>query len=199
MRWQMRSRVAALGFTLLAGCGMGQAVKDGTAAAAKWVFTTQVKAMNIDLTSRSSLNTNGAGRPLSTVVRIYQLKTPQAFEQFGYDQLQANDLELLKADLLATRDVVLRPDATASISEPMNEDAQYIGVVALFRDSGKDAVWKLLIPRSQWKATDPVKIIASDNVLELVGAKPESVKPKAPQQSVPKSENAAQPTAPARG
>ncbi len=199
MRWQIRNRVAALGVILLTGCGVGQAMKDGAVGAAKWVFTTQVKTMNIDLTSRSSLNTSGAGRSLSTVVRIYQLKTPQAFEQFGYDQLQANDLELLKADLLATRDVVLRPDATASISEPMNEDAQYIGVVALFRDSDKGAVWKLLIPRSQWRATDPVKIVASDNVLELVGAKPESVKPQAPLQSVPKSQNAAQPAAPARG
>ena len=92
-----------------------------------------------------------------------------------YSRFRVDDLDGLKADLLATRDVVLRPDAAASISEPMKDDAQYVGVVALFRDSGKSGVWKLLIPRKQWKSMDPVKIVANDNVLELVGAQPEPV------------------------
>ncbi|ODV43967.1 type VI secretion protein [Cupriavidus sp. UYMMa02A] len=188
-----------LGFTLLAGCGVGQAVKDGTVDAAKWAFTTQVKTMNIDLVGRSSLNTSGAGRSLSTVVRIYQLKAPQAFEQLGYGQLQANDLDLLKADLLATKDVVLRPDAAASISEPMKEDAEYVGVVAFFRDAGKGAVWKLVIPKKRWKTTDPVKIEVSGNSLELIGAKPEPVKRQGLQQSTPSSQKAGQTASAARG
>lgn len=186
MRRQFQNFLAVLCATVIAaGCGMGQAVTDNTVAAAKWAFTTQVKTMNIDLTSRASLNKNGGGQSLSTVVRIYQLKTPQAFEQLSYAQFQADDLDGLKADLLATKDVVLRPDAAASVSEPMKEDAQYVGVVALFRDSGKSAVWKLIIPKKQWKATDPVKIVANDNVLELAGVEPEPAKPQAPQQSVP--------------
>lgn len=193
IRWQARGSVVALCVTMAAGCGVGQAVKDSTVDAAKWAFTTRVKTMNIDLVGRSSLNTAGGGQSLSTVVRVYQLKTPQAFERLSYAQFQADDLEGLKADLLATRDVVLRPDAAASISEPMKEDAQYVGVVALFRDGGKSAVWKLLIPRKQWKSTDPVKIVANDNALELVGAKPEPVKPQAPQQSEPKAQKGAPP------
>lgn len=131
----------------VAGCGAGQAVKDGTVDAAKWAFTTQVKRMNVDLVSRSSLNPNGGGQSLSTVVRIYQLKASQTFQQLGYPQLQTNDVEALKADLLATTDVVLRPDASASISEPMNSDAEYVGVVAFFRSAGKDSAWKLVIPK----------------------------------------------------
>ncbi|AOZ09577.1 type VI secretion system lipoprotein TssJ [Cupriavidus malaysiensis] len=108
-----------------------------------------------------------------------------------YSRFRVDDLDGLKADLLATRDVVLRPDAAASISEPMKDDAQYVGVVALFRDSGKSGVWKLLIPRKQWKSTDPVKIVANDNVLELVGTQPEPVKPQAPQQSAPNAQKGA--------
>jgi type VI secretion system protein VasD len=187
MRRQFQNFLAVLCATLIAaGCGVGQAVTDNTVAAAKWAFTTQVKTMNIDLTSRSSLNTNGGGKSLSTVVRIYQLKTPQAFEQLSYEQFQADDLDGLKPDLLAELDVLLRPDAVASISESMKDEAQYVGVVALFRDSGKSAEWKLLIPKKQWKSTDPVKIVANDNVLELVGAKPEPVKAQAPLHSTPK-------------
>lgn len=186
MRPQFQNFFAVLCATLIAaGCGAGQAVTDNTVAAAKWAFTTQVKTMSIDLSSRSSLNTNGGGQSLSTVVRIYQLKTPQAFEQLSYAQFQSDDLDGLKADLLATKDVVLRPDAAASISEPMKEETQYVGVVALFRDSGKSAAWKLVIPKKQWKSTDPVKIVAYNNVLELAGAKPGLDKPQAPQQSIP--------------
>ncbi|WP_408311562.1 type VI secretion system lipoprotein TssJ [Paraburkholderia aspalathi] len=189
MKRQLRIGAAALTVLAVAGCGVGQAVKDSTVDAAKWAFTTQVKTMNMDLVSRSSLNANGAGQSLSTVVRIYQLKTPQAFQQLDYTQLQTNDLTALKADLLVTRDVVLRPDASASISEPMSSDAAYVGVVAFFRDAGKDSSWKLVIPKKQWKKTDPVKIEARDNTLNLVGATDDTIKRNAPQQSAPNLPN----------
>lgn len=185
MKRQLRAGAAVLAILTVAGCGVGQAVKDSTVDAAKWAFTTQVKTMNMDLVSRSSLNANGAGQSLSTVVRIYQLKTPQAFQQLDYMQLQTNDLTALKADLLATKDVVLRPDASASISEPMSGDAEYVGVVAFFRDAGKDSSWKLVIPKKQWKKTDPVKIEARDNTLNLIGATDGTIERNAPQQSAP--------------
>ena len=167
------------------GCGAGQAVKDGTVNAATWAFTTQVKTMNIDLVSRSSLNTSGNGQSLSTVVRICQLKSSQAFEQLNYTQLQTGDRDALKTDLLATKDVVLRPDASASISEPMNKDAQVVGIVAFFRDAGKESTWKLVVPKAQWKKTDPVKIEVSDSTLTVVDAVSAPVKQSAPLPSVP--------------
>ncbi|MEJ0003730.1 MAG: type VI secretion system lipoprotein TssJ [Pararobbsia sp.] len=181
----LRTGAMALAILTVAGCGVGQAVKDGTVDAAKWAFTTQIKTMNLDLVSRSSLNENGAGRSLSTVVRIYQLKTPQTFEQLDYTQLQTNDLDALKADLLATKDVVLRPDASASITEPMHDEAEYVGVVAFFRDAGKESAWKLVVPKKQWQQTDPVKIEVRGNTLQLMGAMAEPVKRDAPQQSLP--------------
>jgi len=194
MMQQLRTGAIVLTMLALGGCGVGQTVKDSTVDAAKWAFTTQVKTMNIDLTSRSSLNASGDGQSLSTVIRIYQLKTPQTFQQLDYQQLQTNDLEALKADLLATKDVVLRPDASASISEPMNGDAQYVGVVAFFRNAGSDATWKLVIPKKQWKKTDPVKIEARENTLNLVGATEDTIRRNAPQQSLP---NPPQPKPPA--
>lgn len=161
----------AIGVALgAAGCGVGQAVKDGTVDAAKWAFTTQVKTMNVDLVARESLNADGHGQSLSTVVRFYQLKDAKTFEQLDYGRLRTGDLEALNADLLATKDVVLRPGASASISEPMNEAAQFVGVVAFFRVPGQGAAWKLAIPKKQWKKTDPVKIDVRGNELLLRGA-----------------------------
>jgi type VI secretion system protein VasD len=151
----------------LGGCGVGQSVKDSSVDAAKWLFTTEVKTMDLELVSRTSLNASDAGQPLSTVVRLYQLKTPQAFQQLNYRQLQALDRDALGADLLATKDVVLRPDTRASVSEPMHAQAEYVGVVAFFRDAGKTTAWKLLVPKRQWKKHAPVTIEVKDHTLQL--------------------------------
>lgn len=168
--------VAACAILTIAGCGVAQSVKTGTVDAAKWAFTTQIKTMNLDLMSRSSLNTSGAGQSLSTVLRVYQLRTPQAFEQLDYAQLQNNDLDAMKPDLLGTTDVVLRPNASASISEPMDENAQFVAIVAFFRDGGRDSTWRLVIPKKQWKTTDPVKVEVRDNSLQLAGTNANAVK-----------------------
>ncbi|WP_244193141.1 type VI secretion system lipoprotein TssJ [Paraburkholderia eburnea] len=177
--------IAILAAVATAGCGVAQAVGDSTVDAAKWAFTTQVKTMNVDLTGRASINSDVQGKSLSTVVRFYQLKDAKNFAQLNYVQLQSDDLKLLKADLLATKDVVLRPGANASLTEPMNPDAQVVGVVAFFREPVQDRVWKLAVPKKQWKKTDPVKIEVNGSELVLVGADSQPVKHEAPQQAVP--------------
>lgn len=191
--------IAILSAVATAGCGVAQAVGDGTVDAAKWAFTTQVKTMNVDLKGRASLNADAQGQSLSTVVRFYQLKDAKTFAQLNYVQLQSDDLNLLKADLLATKDVVLRPDASASIAEPMNEATQIVGVVAFFREPVQDRVWKLAIQKKQWKKTDPVKIEVNGNELVLVGADSQPVKHEAPQQAVPASPASAAASGPQSG
>lgn len=183
--------LVATGLLSMGGCGAWQATKDTTVSAAQWLFTTQVKTMNVELKGRAALNETVAGQSLSTVVRFYQLKDSKTFAQLEYAQLQNNDLELLKADLVATKDVVLRPGAAVSVSEPMQKDAEYVGVVAFFRTPGNAGVWKLLIPRKQWKDTDPERIRLQGNMLAIEGADPKPVKRDAPQQSAPATKSAA--------
>ncbi|WP_254073997.1 type VI secretion system lipoprotein TssJ [Burkholderia sp. S171] len=181
---QTQLATAVCAVLTFAGCGVAQSVKTGTVDAAKWAFTTQVKTMNLDFVSRSSSNTSGAGQSLSTVVRIYQLKSPQAFDQLDYAQLQTNDMDALKPDLLATTDLVLRPNANASISEPMSDDAEYVGIVAFFRDDGRDSKWKLVLPKKQWKKTDPVRVDVRDSSLSVAGIDDEAVKRRSAPQTV---------------
>lgn len=177
--------ISLLSVVVTAGCGVAQSVGDGTVDAAKWAFTTQVKTMNVDLSGRAALNADAQGQSLSTVIRFYQLKDAKTFAQLNYAQLQSDDLNLLKADLLATKDVVLRPGASASLTEPMNPDAQVVGVVAFFRDPVQSKEWKLAIQKKQWKKTDPVKIEVNSNELVLVGADAKPIRHEAPQQAIP--------------
>ncbi len=73
---------------------------------------------------------------------------------------------LLKADLLGNLEVSLAPGATTKLSAPMPDDAQFVGVVGFFRDQD-GAEWQLVIPKSQWKKTDPVRLVVNGNRLEL--------------------------------
>ncbi|WP_249173224.1 type VI secretion lipoprotein TssJ [Burkholderia vietnamiensis] len=61
---------------------------------------------------------------------------------------------------------VLGPGATVKLSAPMTDDVQAVGVVGFFRDQD-GATWQLVIPKSQWKKTDPVKLIVTGNQIEL--------------------------------
>ncbi|CAM2170805.1 type VI secretion system protein VasD [Paraburkholderia sacchari] len=177
--------IVLLSIVTTAGCGVVQWVGDASVNAAKWVFTTKVKTMNVDLTGRMSLNVDDQGQSLSTVVRFYQLKDTKTFAQLSYAQLQSDDLDLLKADLLATKTVVLRPGASASLAEPMNADTQAVGVVAFVREPAQDGVWRLAIPKAQWKNTNPVKIEVNSNRLVLTDSSTAPVSNDSLQQVVP--------------
>ncbi|MGU7770644.1 type VI secretion system lipoprotein TssJ [Burkholderia sp. MR1-5-21] len=177
-RWLKRKRVVGrIGAgvvlaTLLSGCGMWQSVKDTTMDATRAVFVAKVRRMNLVLESRAALNQNGQGQSLPVVARIYQLKNAKAFENASYAQLLADDRTPLKADLLDRVEATLAPGETVKLSVPMADDAQYIGVVGFFRDQG-GAEWQLVIPKSQWKKTDPVKLVVIDNRLELEASRQE--------------------------
>ncbi|KJK24957.1 hypothetical protein UB46_07765 [Burkholderiaceae bacterium 16] len=169
LRWGRRSAssLALTGLvTLLAGYGAWQSVKDTTVEATSAVFIAKVKQMDLVIVSRSALNPDERGVSLPIVLRIYQLKDSKAFETATYAQLLAGASDPLKADILGRTEVTLGPAATVRLSEPMADDAQYVGVVAFFREQS-NAEWQLVIPKARWKKVDPVKLGVTDNRLEL--------------------------------
>jgi len=153
---------------LLSACGVGQSLGTSTANAAKWAFTTQVKTLRVDLVSRAAINPDAAGQPLSTVIRLYQLKTPNTFEKLSYAQLQTDDMALLKGDMLDIANVVLRPGTSESVTEPMHPEASYVGVAAFFRDVDHTAVWKMVLPKSDWKKRGPVTLEVQGSQLRVM-------------------------------
>lgn len=159
---------SACGITLaltLSACGMWQSVKDGTVAATQAVFETKVKQMNLAIVARGALNQDVHEVSLPVVMRIYQLKDDKPFATATYAQLLGSN-DALKASTLWSRDVTLGPGQTLKLSEPMDDAANYVGVAAFFRDTA-DAEWSVLVPKSQWKKTDPVRLVAADRTLEI--------------------------------
>lgn len=150
----------ALGVSLvlaLSACGTWQSVKDGTASTTKAIFETKVKQMNLVVTAR--------GVSLPVVLRIYQLKDDKPFATATYDQVLGGS-DALKAATLWSRDVTLGPGQRLELSEPMDEAANYVGVAAFYRNTDS-AEWSVLVPKAQWKKTDPVRLLAAERSLEI--------------------------------
>lgn len=135
----------------LGGCGLFQTVTEGTASTAKAIFYKQVKTLHLDFSARTALNTDVtdmSALSVPTLVRVYQLRDSKAVEQATYDGLLGDDDQLLAGALLDKRSVVVKPEEGAQLNVPMDEDAQFVTVVALFRSPDTQLnTWRLTLNR----------------------------------------------------
>lgn len=160
--------LVAIGLT---GCGLTQSVTDGTKSAFTSVFYKKIKILHLDFTAREALNTDARENNSlseSVVVRIYQLKDRKTFDKTVYQQLLKDGDTVLKADLLASRDVLVKPGGDASLDMPMEADAQFVAVVGLFRyPDMENNTWKLVIEREELDPDKPRILEAGNNHLVL--------------------------------
>ena len=161
---------ALLAFSL-AGCGVTQSITDGTKAVYTAVFYKKIKVLHLDFIAREALNTdsresNSLSEPV--VVRVYQLKDRKNFDKTVYQQLLKNGDTILKADLLATRDVVIKPGGDANLDMPMEEGAQFVAVAGLFRHPDMvNNTWKQVLRREDLDPDKPRVLEAGNNHFAL--------------------------------
>lgn len=161
---------ALLAFSLT-GCGMTQGITDGTKSAFNAVFYKKIKVLHLDFTAREALNTdsresNSLSEPV--VVRVYQLKDRKTFDKTVYQQLLKDGETILKADLLASRDVVVKPGGDVSLDMPMEEGAKFVAVVGLFRHPDMvNNTWKQVLRREDLDPDKPRILEAGNNHLTL--------------------------------
>jgi type VI secretion system protein VasD len=93
------------------------------------------RTVGIRLHAASSLNSGNGGPPLALVARVYTLRQAEAFERMPYDSFTnaQTERELLGADLLSVREVLLIPGQHVELKEKVSREAGFIGVIALFR------------------------------------------------------------------
>lgn len=155
----------------LGGCGLVQTVADGTASTVEAIFYKQVKTLHLDFSARTALNTdtkNMNDLSVATLVRVYQLRDSKAVEQASYDGLLADDDQLLASALLDKRAVVVRPEEGAQLSVPLEKDAQFVTVVALFRNPETQLnTWRVTLTRDDLDPDRARLIELGDNRLTL--------------------------------
>ncbi|HCB23829.1 MAG TPA: type VI secretion system lipoprotein TssJ [Citrobacter freundii] len=175
----MRLAIIAINFvvitgmtSLITGCGLTQKVSEGTVSLTKSIFYKEIKTLHLDLSAREAANKNAQGIALSTVVRIYQLKDRKAFDSANYQSLFAQDSTVVKADLLAQRDVRVRPGESVTVDIPLENEAQYVAVAGMFisPEQSEDS-WRVVLRRED---LDPDKArVIELNSQALVLLKPE--------------------------
>lgn len=98
----------------------------------------------IRLHAGANLNAGPGDQPLAVATRIYKLRQAAAFERAPYLGFldPQRERELLGADLLEVREVLLFPGQRYEVVERVSREAYYIGVVALFRNPAEQR-WRL--------------------------------------------------------
>ena len=155
----------------LGGCGLVQSVTDTTRSTAQAIFYKQVRTLHLDFTARAALNTEQTDmRALSvpTMVRVYQLRDRTRLEAASYEGLLEDGETVLGEDLLDARRVVVKPEAGVRLDVPMDEQAQFVAVVALFRvPDTRQNNWRLVLARSELDPDRPRVIELGDNRLSV--------------------------------
>lgn len=154
---------------ILSGCGAVQSVSEGTASVAKAIFVWDVRTVHLDFTARAELNMDDSGRSSPVVIRIYQLSDPKSFESASYPSLVDSDQDSLGASLLATKEIVLKPNVALSVDTPFDKNADYVGIIALFKEPDLKAnSWRILLKRGDLNINSPRNIVVNKFALELV-------------------------------
>ncbi len=148
-----------LAFTLSVGaCGtMADAIGVGLerVGAKQPVSVAQAQSMlpiTRDVTLRvhaqEALNVDAHARPLSVVLRLYRLRSAEAFTRAPLAAFK--DAETEKAafgsDVIAVREIVLTPRQRYEVIESLPPDVQFVGVVALFRVPSRER-WRFAFER----------------------------------------------------
>lgn len=156
---------------LLGGCGVTQTVTDATVSTAKAIFYKQVKTLHLDLSARVALNTDTkemSALSVPTLVRVYQLRDKKVVEMATYDLLVSDDDDKLGSELVGTQAVVVKPGEGVQLNVPLQEQAQFVAVVALFRTpDAQTNAWRLILTRDDLDPDQPRVIELGDNRLTL--------------------------------
>ena len=91
------------------------------------------------------LNPNAQGRASPVLVRVFDLAAAKTFESADYEALFEHPGDVLKHDLIAQEEFVLRPGDIQQRNRSLQPQVRALGVAAGFRDL-EHAVWHLAVP-----------------------------------------------------
>ncbi|MFO1199090.1 MAG: type VI secretion system lipoprotein TssJ [Burkholderiaceae bacterium] len=100
------------------------------------------RALEISVQAAPGLNPDVRDRPTPVVLRIYELRSPVAFEAADFFTLFDKDQAALGNDIVGKEELQLRPGESAKLVRELKPETRTVGVFAAFRD----------LERSRWRA-----------------------------------------------
>ncbi|MFI8418315.1 type VI secretion system lipoprotein TssJ [Serratia sp. NPDC078593] len=157
---------------LLTGCGLTQAVTDGTVSVTKAIFYKKIKVLHLDFEPRAAVNADEVQTPLATMVQVYQLKDRQKVDAADYQKMLRDADNTLKEDIVASKSLLVMPKGSVTLNMPMNEETKFVAVVGLFnRPDTRNNTWRLVLSRSDLDPDKPRTIQLNSTGLTLVPVK----------------------------
>lgn len=105
----------------------------------------QQRTVVLELHGAANLNAGRGRKGVALVVRVYQLRDAERFEQLPMARFldAQGERDALGEDLVDVSERVLLPDDTQQWPVRLADDARHVGVVALFRHPG-DGPWRFV-------------------------------------------------------
>lgn len=116
---------------LLAACAAGSLVGIGPTH------------LDAKIEASSKVNPDDTGRASPIVLRIYELKSADTFQNTDFFSLYDKESATLGQDMNGREEVELQPGGSKTVKREVQPDTQYIGVMAAYRD----------IDQAHWRAT----------------------------------------------
>lgn len=140
--------------------------------------STPPKQVTLQVHASESLNADGSGKGLSTVMRIFKLKDATSFNQATVDTLADADRtrRLLGPDLVEVKEHVLLPGQRYRFREQVDAKNGFLAIAIQFR-SPHPQRWKLAMANTELKENIPVVIGAHRCALNVASGLPERGEP----------------------
>ena len=151
----------------------------------------------------NQLNPDAEGKPLSVVLRVYQLTSLERFSSVDADSLWDDPQKALGNTLIENREITLLPGMGQVDKWPLNKAAGYVGVAAFFR-SDENSRWKVAFDANSlrkdgiWFSSDGLRVLVDNNTVSAVSGVDVLNKPKTQEQLAKAATSPEQPTLPLR-
>jgi type VI secretion system protein VasD len=147
----------------------------------------------------NQLNPDASGKPLSVVLRVYQLTSLERFASVDADSLWDDPQKALGNTLIENREITLLPGMGQVDKWPLNKAAGYVGVAAFFRND-ENSRWKVAFDANSlrkdgiWFSSDGLRVLVDNNTVSAVSGVDVLDKPKTQEQLAKAAEQPAEPT-----
>jgi len=142
-------------FALLAACG-----GDGPSV--------KTSPLHFNIKADDLINPNRNGDASPVVVRIYELKNNTVFEQLTFFDLLDNDQQKLGQDLVAKRELELKPNDEIQFDRDTPIETRFVGIIVGFREIDT-AKWRTVsVVAPERKNIFTVKITAQSVSTEVL-------------------------------
>lgn len=126
-------------------------------------------AFKVSVKSDAGINRDTQARALPVELRVYQLSDESNFKRATFRELWKQDASVLGSQMLSRDDQLVSPNSRIKLKVTRKPEAQYIGVMAVFRNPDNDG-WRVIktIPRGVKYIPGTVSVVLHNNSIELV-------------------------------